>query len=801
MTESQPATKDVSNVLSQASVEGVNTSYDIGTVNATGPVEMPTTNVARPFKTSPLQGSVYANFFKREVLIKTYSFTSASLPFLAPETFAIREWFLNTAVQEKLKNFRYWRGGFKVRYVINVPAGAYGMLMLAPIPYGRYPSSSARTISDSPAPFQIAQADHVLIPFSQSSDAIVDLPYFFPCEYAMIDNSDFSHNSWTVAHSLLSVPGSGVDNAVTVNVQVFCQAVDFDIFIPEYQMLSQAAGIAKNITTAVAPLIPELAIPAAAAMGAAQKTLEFFGYTRETNEETPTTMVKRPFSNVANVDVPDTSEIAALSVNNATTTDPTVGGGLDFDEGSFRYLYAKWTLMHAHYWASTDAPGTDIALIVPVTPFWWNQTGSFAGAMPVCGYIGMPFTYWRGDMEFKIVIPASKFHRGTLQVYWTPNGIPVPPGTDPTNLVYNQILHINADTTYTFCVGYASNKPMLKNTLINNSGDAVETNGFIHFRVVNAIQSQEPATIVNLLIFVRGKDNIEFAVPRNWIDYPWPGDGIRHDDFGSAVILQMGEEGALGDDLGKDVCVDLVPPSGEYPVKEIHAGERFGSVRALVQKFSQVELPRYTGSFDYTAMSFVHFGNLISQWQYESRNPSSAIDIRTFDWMSYYQCMFAGVAGSVRYKMLSTTATPLAIGFAPEMEDDSAGTISWNTPTLAPTWCTQKAGDAVETLVPYYSRYQFEPAYWFLPINVSPMGPSIPNYNISQRKDIAWITPLQPPATLAFDFSQASFAMYRAAGPDIRFLRFRFCPHVTFDTQGPGIPFGNYAWQVANNGT
>lgn len=627
MSDSSSVSKVVNDDLTKAhEAMGVSTTNPVGDIVGEGVTLTLPLNPTRVYTTSLIPRDQYKNFFQREVKTTSGSFNGAASFGSVFNNDFIADWFLDGAVNSKLQQFRYWRGGFKIRIVLNIPAGAFGNLIYAIRPNGQTLSVFNSTkVSEFPNIAQLFQLDHVIVDYSQSSDIIFEVPFVFPADYALIDGLDWSHYMWDLWIGYLHPISNGQGaTALTADYSIYVSATDdFEVYLPEYQgkisdSLSTLSSIAGSIT---APSISSLVAPAASVLSGAAKIAEYFGYTRETAQKTPTTMVYRPYSNVANVDCKDTSEIAALSVSNTISVDPTPGGGMDVDETSFQELFKKWTFVQQFQWGGGAIQG-DHLFTMPVTPFCGYGDPSLGTGLvlPVAGYVGLPFQYWRGDMEYKLLIPVSAFHRGTIQVYWSHLPYPAGPGVDITNRCYNQIFHVAAGQVFDLCVGYTRNLQMLEN-IINSPGypsnpsdmPTEANNGYLHFRVVNPLKAQTTSTSTTVVIMARACKNMTFSVPRTTLNFWWT-DEWRNDEFASVVQYQ----GAVGDEETVETCLDLVPRSAPYPAAALHAGEEFGSIRALVQKFTMIKL-KTIGSI--AASNFVFFRR--SFWEFDDFGPTS----------------------------------------------------------------------------------------------------------------------------------------------------------------------------------
>lgn len=409
---------------------------------------------------------------------------------------------------------------------------------------------------------------------------------------------------------------------------------------------------------------------------------------------------------------------------------------------AFDTLCSRWTLVKKFEWTTLRESGDDLAMI-PVTPSY-SQTDSNRVFLTTAGFLALPFTYWRCDMEYKIVIPVSSTHRGMMQIYWTPIGSV---GTgDVTNVSYNTIVDITAGTEHTVSVGYAREDPFLQNRLMNDNMAILPqgaANGFLQFRVVNPLYSTSPTADVNVFIFARAK-NLEVAVPQDNVLFGT--DTIIPYTFQCEVTLQGKASGAIGDGAIVEEVTDLVPSPGEYPSDQILFGEKVRSCRELLQKPSKMVSSIYNGDLavtsPYPLPGSTVTNNLVTVWT----------------WQGHYRSLFYGMAFSERWKAL--VHEPCWVGAAKGRMETSASSA---VPTMSPLTYTGP-GQGSEFRVPYYYPKKFKRTF----ISQG-LTSGVDTTVLTTRGDIA-----------------SSVIWYYSFGPDIRATCFRQVPVVKFSTSHPG---------------
>jgi hypothetical protein len=279
--------------------------------------------------------------------------------------------------------------------------------------------------------------------------------------------------------------------------------------------ISKTAGKIASMAAmaSTVPFLAPFAGPVAAGAASVMSMASMFGFTRESAPEKPVDVHQKSFAPLANVDGTDGSEVVALLQGNTLPIDPGIGGGSHSDEMAFASLFERWTIIDTFTWDTAATALTNIETI-PVTPYFGKQTlGAFYAT--TAGFVGFPFTYWRGGMEYKLIIPSSVYHRGMLQVLWcTDTGIPV---TDVTQILHNEIFDVEAGSEYTFTVDWSKRSPAFLNSGFQSKttgSDSGNSNGFIIFRVISQLQAMGGSAPITCVLMARAMPNMEFGFPR-----------------------------------------------------------------------------------------------------------------------------------------------------------------------------------------------------------------------------------------------------------------------------------------------
>lgn len=360
-------------------------------------------------------------------------------------------------------------------------------------------------------------------------------------------------------------------------------------------------------------------------------------------------------------------------------------------------------------------------------------------------------------MEYLIIIPVSKLHRGTLQIAWVPVGSIIP--ATITNSTLNHIYDVAAGVEKHIVVGYAREVPFLETRIVTDVLPIQPTgltNGQLVFRVINSLQVPNSAASlpVDVLIFARAGANMQFAVPSDEVKFANAANTALI-DYTLRTQVQL-QGGALGDEgsMLTDKVV-LVDSSGEYPADELLFGENICSIRALLQKFSQVG-GFTTASELNTFIAFPPLGLFPGQSPVASTALAKNL-VCGWTWQRWFGPCFLGLATSERFKIASTLAgvyfgvqhhyRPLPIDSAiPDMIN-----------TINPL-TSVGAQFGVEFTMPWYSPVKF----------LLPFEKVVPEDNIMNR-----VVTIHRPTN-----SGPACLLFHAYGPDVRVVCFRQLPRV-----------------------
>nr|WAQ80624.1 MAG: capsid protein [Fish-associated picorna-like virus 1] len=538
----------------------------------------------------------------------------SSLVNLLGEFDVFRNYLNEPYVAERLKGFGLIQLGLIVTVRLVVPGSCFGLYLANFVCDGGYfiqPSDTGHEEVDGSAddaPYNATQDVHAFLNCEFSNSAEFHLPWVSDLEAYEL-RTPYGPRCWRMCLWALSPLQSSIGIVASGQVQIYARAapgyrlsnLSFQMGKPKPEgRVSGFFGKVSRGLSAAASVVPEiapLAMPAAALSAAFGGIASIFGYTREAAPSMPQPYVHRLASSMAHVDGQDGSEVLALMQSNAVSIDPRIGGGIGEDIMSFVSLFERWTIVDTFDLATTS---TGTVRVLPVTPFIHKRLLGARYFTPA-GFVGLPFSSWRGSMEFMFYIPSSSSFQGSLQVLWDNSLSLVAFPTDPTHRLVNVMIDLCGSSRTIIKIGWAQARPSLHSSplAVGDGVDAVAVNGLLKVLVNSQLVGVRAGDFsTKIIVLARACEDMQFGAPSQEV---WTNATINPI---TTIRFQMGpptttfefQMGANDDDHTEETTITLVEPV-DYPVAEALFGEQVASVRALVQKFSPWTTMEYAGTF------------------------------------------------------------------------------------------------------------------------------------------------------------------------------------------------------------
>lgn len=697
----------------------------------------------------------FHSFINRNVSMGTITLSSTDPVGVHHVYYPWEDFLGDNIMTDKLRNYKLIRGTLIVTGIVTAPPAAYGAAVVT----GVCDVDTAGTViplGPTMDRTQVFQGPHHLVDWATSTNFEIRLPFSWPTEWGDRVLNDIGRMWSLVVYNLVS-PDTTLDSGCDkCNIRFFCRSEDLEVAYPIYQsgfekfrrqanqasidrfgaipsrLASAGSWMAYYVST-VFPVVAPLTVPVGTVLGKASEVLDYFGFTRNQRVSPAIAVVPKFLHNLVNVDVPDTSEVVALSGHNAISVDPILAGAANsVDTSSFASIMQHWALMGSFEWSTANATGTGLYSF-PVTPY--VTAGNYTTA---AGYAGLPFSKWRGGMEYLIYIPVSTLHRGAIQFLFT--SLENSAGYEPTTTSFNYIADVAAGKIFHINVGYMAEYPAQPSvyTPFDLSTVVIKPDmgfGKIIVRVINPIVGGPSCTTtVTAFVFARAASDMKFGACTGTVQ------SYDVNGFHSTTLQQVTYQSglALGDGPNQVEKIDLVSTAGEYPADAALWGETIESGRAMAQKFWPMRQTLTALSVSLAATSFDH----------------SPGGVPLFSFLKHYTLLYSLWAGSIRVKM---------------MRLPSVDTVA------PPGLCVSKTvrgGSAPSGVSDFYTQSTFQKVDGVFAEVQFPFYSDCTALNPRGTSDLQdWIGFVANGDTV----SNYVYLMY-AGGPDMRFGRFRRVP-------------------------
>lgn len=343
-------------------------------------------------------------------------------------------------------------------------------------------------------------------------------PYYF---FSSPSTSFLGHFALSVYSPLLS--GSGGENSC--NFSIWIHFTDVELFWPgsiapqsaikgrlkkrlveeevppKDRPISTALNKISGAFSAISgiPFLSSYAQPIAWATGLGSKAAFALGYCKP-QSNSKDVVVYRSTQGWANGTGRNFSENLGLFEDNKVTVLTDIGGS-GVDQMSLQYVLRIPTFFSSFSWSTTTAPGYDL-YNSQTNPSWFAVAGPTSVVIPTpLFYFSKMFTYYRGNVTFRVKAVKTEFHTGRIRVVITNSTI-----SDP-NFHISKIIDLKESSEWTFDVPFTSNS-------VYETCYLPTTNTSIHFYVLNELRCPETvAQNVNFIVEVCGGEDFEFANP------------------------------------------------------------------------------------------------------------------------------------------------------------------------------------------------------------------------------------------------------------------------------------------------
>jgi hypothetical protein len=489
------------------------------------------------------------DFLKRPVRIYTKNWAIGNTIDVATSSFnPWFEYFNKPSIKKKLDNYYMVRCNLHLKIVVNASPFYYGCVLAAYQPLINFNPAPVIVDATRNENVSLSQRPHIYIYPQNSQGGEMVLPFLY-------------HKNWLDASSASTMTDMGqIDlssfgplknaNGLTsdsIDIVVYAWAEGLEVSGPTIKLALQSGkqkmkkkdeysheGTVSKPASAIAraaghlstiPVIGPFATATSYAADAIADIASLFGYTDVPVIDDVCSYRPKAYPNLAATDIGTTVEKLTLDSKNELTIDPKIAGADVDDELMIKNFTSRESFIFSSTWAASDAIGTGL-FFSKVTPQLrrsiTTSNGWIIWSTPM-DHVMRCFSYWRGDIIYRFKFICSQYHRGRVQINWDPIGS-IGTSGDYTTETYTRIVDISEENDVEFCVPYIQPTSYLRYTTdpgeqvsktnTSTSGVGAHFNGILTVRVLNEQTSPVTSADIDVLVFVRGSDNLEFAAPR-----------------------------------------------------------------------------------------------------------------------------------------------------------------------------------------------------------------------------------------------------------------------------------------------
>lgn len=598
---------------------------------------------------------------KKPCIVESGNFASSDVA----TTFTKHSWFdhinSSTMIQNKISGILSLRASLKLRLLVNANSFQRGLYMLVYIPTGGLTSGSVSEtywlLQHAANLSHLTQLPHVFFDINCESEVELTIP--FNSAYNSVPLSTSMTNGCPGVYFIYPVFPLQVPAGVTTAAfTLYASLEDIELGTVNYPQMGKKTGprkkdvlakeadslkpsdilkIGSDMSTMASkiPLLSTFAGPLAWGLNAASKSAASFGFSKPTMSNESHRIFRGLYSNMANVEAEDQSEVLALTRNNHVSIDGETFN-TDLDEMSKNFLVNKWTWTENLTWATSNAKDSAI-FIGTVTPDKYtttvDSTRTLTHYSPM-GFLNYRFINWRGNLKVRFKFCKTSLHSGRLLFTFNPSWNGLGSNLVNTNLkseyVIREVIDMSEVEDVTIEIPYIFGKPWCSQT---------SNTGYINLIVLDPISA--PATVnstIPIMVMWSGTDSLEFSSPGN-------------SDL-TTIVPSSYQMGDFKPGCGVKETLSNAPSLNALKICEDTQGEIFTSLRQLIKR-SEV----YCHNFVQIDAGGKIFGPFLSWSQYctGAAVVNSPILQRTSDMYSFLMGAYCYSRGGVRIRTIFTT--------------------------------------------------------------------------------------------------------------------------------------------------
>lgn len=442
-----------------------------------------------------------------------------------------------TSLFDRIKRYRYWRAGIKVRLQVNSTPFHYGSLFAAIVPYYTPGEAAARPIANSTWSLSGQKCSGYL---SANTGKPLELwcPFQCPNEYLDITKQDDQRPFYLMVCVMnpLKLAGGGANPSLQLSV--FAHFTDLEILAPseitanssskkivkadkeqinatKQGTLGKVAGAVSDVASKLTaiPVIGSIASAVAPIASAIGSIFDVFGWDKPTNISAQQFMILRQGRGLQHGSGQDPSEALGLKPDQKLSTETKHFG---IDDPATRSLPA---ILQTPMWNGSFTIANNQAIdavfkrlwIRPYAPDFNTEPGVELQRHDYLSYYSQFFTSCRGGYRYFLHFDTSSYTTARIRVTFEPSNQTVASITDGGDS-FSRIIDVNGATSVVLEVPYCY--PSARMPVSYSVTSSTPANGQLLFSLVNPIQTNGSASdVIFCNVFRCAADDFRFYQP------------------------------------------------------------------------------------------------------------------------------------------------------------------------------------------------------------------------------------------------------------------------------------------------
>jgi hypothetical protein len=432
-----------------------------------------------------------------------------------------RSLFLVQTLFDRVKRYRYWRAGVKIRLQVNSTPFHYGSLFAAIIPVYNASEEASPTNSIGSNVYSLSgQPCSGFLSANTGKPLELTCPFQVPNEYLDITQLEEQRPFLLKVTVMNPLKVAGGASSPTLNLSLFAQFTDFTILAPseitanssskkvskadseqrnanKQGTLGKVAGVVSDVAsklTAV-PVIGTVASAVAPIAKAVGGIFDFFGWDKPTNISSQVMTINRPGRGLAHASGQDPSETLALKPDQKLSTEAKHFGYEDPATRSFLKL------LQTPMWNGSFTIANNQAIsavfkklyIRPYAPDLAVAGANEAQQHDYLSYYSQFFKGCRGGYRYILHFDTSSYTTARVRVTFEPSNQTVASIADGGDS-FSRIIDVSGATTVVLEVPYCY--PSARMPIVQSVSGTGAANGQLLFSLVNPIQTNGSSTDV-----------------------------------------------------------------------------------------------------------------------------------------------------------------------------------------------------------------------------------------------------------------------------------------------------------------